>query len=331
MNNSPSSPQINLAVIDAHNHLHKYHHKVPEEATLCYSWGSMLSSLIRDLNLNGAVAVFDPLVKEPKPGRKPTPERIARDQPDIQRICEAVGIPAINPSELLEEGDQLVADICYNLPFEKFERMWGEHTLNVYIVSSDKDFAQLVTTEKIGNCSLNVRLVRREDESWKIYDEPRVLSKWGVRPDQIVDYLTLVGDSTDGIPGVKGIGEKTAAAILTVYGSIQNLLLKSSGLSADDFIEKFRSGELVLNPVPSFTQTNANNMSYSLPFIAERRAMIELTPRRLQSFPNLFGTTPNITKTMMLLGSFGLSDMAAKLAEGRLWRKTRQITEKKPV
>lgn len=312
-------PPLSLAIIDAHNHLHRYHHMVPPEASLCYSWGSMVASLIRSLKLNGAVAVFDPLVKESKPGREPTPERIVRDQPDIQKICEMLGIGVVNPSEILEEGDQLIADLWHSVP----DVVMGE--VNLYIVSSDKDMAQLVGQRMFNDgTKVTTFQVRRESDDWKVYGPNGVREKWGVRPDQMVDWLVLVGDSTDNIPGVKGIGKKTAPLLLQTYGTLENLLLKSSGLSENEFLEKWAKDELVFSQCPGLSQKLADNLSDCLKFLPIRKAMIELTPRKVKIPPQWLGLCPQvvqITEIMRGLGKYNLSDMAAKMVEGRLWAK----------
>jgi len=187
--------------------------------------------------------------------------------------------------------------------------------------------AQLVGSQKTSKGdTLNTFLVRRESEDWKVYGPSNVHAKWGVRPDQMADYLLLVGDTSDHIPGVRGIGKKTAPNLLSVYGSVEKLLLKSSGCQPDEFLEKFKQKELVLSACPGLTQKMADALSDSLEFLPERRELLELTPRKVyipEEWLSPRAKKGEITAAMRLLGSYGLSDMAAKVAEGRVWAKRR--------
>lgn len=95
----------------------------------------------------------------------------------------------------------------------------------VIIASSDKDFMQLV--------SESVRLLNPGDKTGKLWGEPEVEAKAGVRPDQIVDWLALIGDAVDNIPGVPGIGPKTAAQLLAQFGSVESLLSRLEEVKSD--------------------------------------------------------------------------------------------------
>ena len=85
----------------------------------------------------------------------------------------------------------------------------------VVIASSDKDFFQLINP--------NVHLLNPNDKTDTLWQAEQVRGKTGVEPGQIIDWLSLVGDSVDGIPGVRGVGTKTATKLLAEYGSIGNL------------------------------------------------------------------------------------------------------------
>jgi DNA polymerase-1 len=90
--------------------------------------------------------------------------------------------------------------------------------LRVVIASSDKDFQQLVSS-RIG-------LFNPNDKTERVWTAADVESRTGVRPEQVVDWLSLVGDAVDNIPGVPGVGPKTAAELLRQFGSIENLLAR---------------------------------------------------------------------------------------------------------
>lgn len=309
---------MNIAIIDAHNHLHRFHHVLEEigtpESELCEMWGKMLATIIRELKLHQAFAVFDPLKKEPKPGRPETPERIVRDQPKIEAMCKAMGIKVVKPTELNEEGDQLIADLWGNLPYEE---------ANVYIISSDKDMAQLVGSAY----GRETRLVRPENGTWKVYGRAEVKEKYGVWPEQIADYLTLMGDTTDGLKGVPGIGKKTAANLLSVHGSLNNILLKSSKKSVREFMDAFDSDELVLHPIEGLSQRLADNLSQDLKNTFARQQIIELTPQNIKLTPAWSVQPVSVSDAIRILGPLKLTDTLAKLMEGKLWSKQAKKTE----
>ena len=96
---------------------------------------------------------------------------------------------------------------------------------DVYLATPDKDAAQLVAP--------NIRLFRpgRAGDGAEIYDEARVKEHWGlVSPAQMIDWLALAGDASDNIPGIKGVGEKTASALLAQFGTVENLIAHAADL-----------------------------------------------------------------------------------------------------
>jgi DNA polymerase I len=95
----------------------------------------------------------------------------------------------------------------------------------VVIASADKDFMQLVT-DRVG-------LLNPGDKSERIWKDVEVMAKTGVRPEQIVDWLSLVGDSVDNIPGVPGVGPKTATGLLQQFGSLDALYLRLAEVKSD--------------------------------------------------------------------------------------------------
>jgi 5'-3' exonuclease len=122
-----------------------------------------------------------------------------------EEVCRAIGI-VVWPMVEFEADDALAtaAERCAALP----------EVTQVLIASPDKDLAQ---------CVVGTRVVCLDRMRKKLLDEPGVLLKFGVQPAQIPDYLALVGDSADGIPGVPRWGAKSAAALLTSYGTIADI------------------------------------------------------------------------------------------------------------
>ncbi|NIO16707.1 MAG: DNA polymerase I [Deltaproteobacteria bacterium] len=138
-----------------------------------------------------------------KEKRQKMPEDIALQLPIVKEIIDLSGIRRVEIEGV--EADDVIGSIC---------RRAAEQDLQVIIVSSDKDLCQLVTDDVQMFDSLKDSIIKPED----------VEKKFGVGPGGIVDFIALSGDPTDNIPGVPGIGGKTAAALLKEFGSVENLI-----------------------------------------------------------------------------------------------------------
>lgn len=139
---------------------------------------------------------------EYKANRERPPEDLIPQFAPIQRSVEAFGVMPLRIEGW--EADDIIGTLARRAEREGYA---------VEIISGDKDLMQLVTD--------HVRLY--EPMSDRQYDATAVFEKFQVRPDQIVDYLALMGDSSDNIPGVAGIGKKTAAELLTQFGSLDGI------------------------------------------------------------------------------------------------------------
>ena len=106
-----------------------------------------------------------------------------------------------------EEADDIIATLAVQS---------AKSEVDVWIASTDKDFMQIV--------SPRIRLIRSSGKDAALMDAAAVKNRFGVRPEQMVDFLSLAGDSVDNIRGVPGVGEKTAAELLRKYGSVENIL-----------------------------------------------------------------------------------------------------------
>lgn len=139
-----------------------------------------------------------------KAHRDPPPDDLVRQEPLIQQVMEAMRIPfLIAPGY---EADDVMATVSAEGAARGYD---------VFLCTADKDCRQLVT-EKVKLLNL-----RKDGE---IMDAAGVLADWGVRPDQVIDYQSLVGDAVDNIPGVKGVGPKTASKWLQQFGTLDNLI-----------------------------------------------------------------------------------------------------------
>jgi DNA polymerase-1 len=137
-----------------------------------------------------------------KAHRSEMPADLVPQIPYIRKISDALGIPCFSVAGF--EADDLIGTLT---------KIGRQHNLEVVIVSGDKDFGQLVAPH-----------VSMYDTMKEMrYDEAGVLEKWGIEPYKVIDYLALVGDASDNIPGVKGIGPKGAQTLLNQFNSLEDL------------------------------------------------------------------------------------------------------------
>lgn len=148
------------------------------------------------------------IYSEYKANRDETPKVIEESIPTIKSILDAMHIPTLEVPGV--EADDIIGTLAKQAEKENYE---------VYMVTPDKDFGQLV--------SENIFMYRpaRMGNAIEIWGIPEVQKRFGVeRPEQVIDYLGMMGDSVDNIPGLPGVGDKTAKKFLKQFGSIENLL-----------------------------------------------------------------------------------------------------------
>jgi len=209
-----------LIIIDSNALLHRSFHALPplmtksgQETGAVYGYLLTLFKAITDLKANYIVACFDTkmptfrheMFKDYKAQRPATPTGIISQIPVAKEVLQAFGIPVFAKEGV--EADDLIATICEKVGKEA----------EIYIVSGDMDNTQLV------NENIKVYTLGKGIKDTVIYDINKVVERFGVTPEQMVDYKALTGDASDNIPGVEGIGKKTAAEIIQQYGSIKNL------------------------------------------------------------------------------------------------------------
>ncbi|MFV8226359.1 DNA polymerase I [Christiangramia aquimixticola] len=154
------------------------------------------------------------MFSEYKANRDETPEPIREAIPIIQDILKAMHIPVVECAGM--EADDIIGTLAKQAEKENYK---------VYMVTPDKDFAQLV--------SENIFMYRpaRMGNGIEIWGIPEVQKKFEVeRPEQVIDFLGMMGDSVDNIPGLPGVGEKTAKKFLKQYGSMEALLANTDDL-----------------------------------------------------------------------------------------------------
>ncbi len=176
-----------------------------------YGFTTMLMKILREHRPDGLAVVFDekgPTLrhdefKDYKAQRPPMPEGMSAQIPYIHRVVEAFGLPAVRLAGY--EADDLIGTLSRKAEAAGFD---------VVIVTGDKDMFQLLTP--------HVRIYDPVKDKW--YGEAECRERFGVEPARVVEVMGLMGDATDNIPGVKGIGEKTAIKLITQFGSIDELL-----------------------------------------------------------------------------------------------------------
>lgn len=224
-----------LLIVDSNALLHRAFHALPplktksgEQTGAIYGFLLAFFKAIKDLNPKYVVACFDTKAptfrhikfKEYKAQRPKTPDEIILQLPKTQEILKEFNVPVFTEEGF--EADDLIATITHKA-LEKSKN------IDVYILSGDLDNIQLV------NDSVRVYTLGKGIKDTVIYDEAKVFERFLIKPEQMVDYKALVGDASDNIPGVIGIGKKTAADLLQKFGSLENIYKK---MERDDTVRQ---------------------------------------------------------------------------------------------
>jgi DNA polymerase-1 len=194
-----------------------------------HGWVKSLWRLSDQEKPDGVVVFFDLggaqdrllLLPEYKAHREEMPEALSKQIPIIKELTRAMGLGGIELSGV--ESDDLLASHASSLAKK------GDQVL---IVSSDKDFAQMVGERikiMLPPPTANPKL------GWRVMDEAGVLEKFGVPPSRIADYLALVGDTSDNIPGISGVGPKTASKWLAEFKSLEGVIEAAGRINPERF------------------------------------------------------------------------------------------------
>jgi DNA polymerase-1 len=222
---SPNDPQKTLLLVDGSSYLYRAFHALPElknprgEPTgAIYGVLNMLRRLAADYKAGARACVFDargPTFRDAefpayKANRPPMDEALAAQIEPLQQACAALGWPVLAVEGV--EADDVIATLAQ----QATQRGW-----RTVISTGDKDLAQLVDE--------NVTLVNTMSN--ETLDPAGVRGKFGVSPEQIVDYLALTGDAVDNVPGVDKVGPKTAAKWIQQYGSLDAVMQHAGEIS----------------------------------------------------------------------------------------------------
>lgn len=206
-----------VALIDGSSYIYRAFYALPplkspggKPTGAIYGFIRMLSKLINDINLDYIAVVFDKAgktfrhkeYKEYKATRKETPDELKLQIPEIKKIIRLFGIKVLEKEGY--EADDIIATLA---------KKAKEKGYQVYIITPDKDMMQLVNQ--------NVFVFNPVIE--KLFDKEVVKEKYGVYPEQFIDYLAIIGDNVDNIHGVKGVGLKTASKLLNEYKNLEGI------------------------------------------------------------------------------------------------------------
>ena len=223
--NLPQDPDVSrILLFDGHSIAYRAFYGIPDLTTrdgrpvnAIYGFLRILIKTMREFPSAYVAVAFDAggetyrhrLLPQYKENRVEIPNELAVQLTPLQELLDALGIPVIAREGV--EADDLLGAIAHRA---------ADKSITALITTSDKDLAQLVN-DKI----LLIRPAgRRPTGDIELFTRKKVIEKYGVPPERIVDYLALIGDSSDNVPGVPGVGEKTAAKLLQEFGDLDSVL-----------------------------------------------------------------------------------------------------------
>jgi DNA polymerase-1 len=242
-----SDPPKRLFLLDGHSLSYRAFFALPQSlatstgqvTNAVYGFTSMLIKLLAEERPDLIAVAFDigaPTVRlekyaEYKAGRPEAPDEFRQQLGLIVEVLETLRVPVIGVEG--HEADDVIATLAVQAAAAGIE---------VVIVTADRDFFQLVGP------GIKVMFNRRGISDIALYDEQAVRDRFGLSPQQYLEYVALKGDTSDNIPGVPGVGEKTAAKLVQDFGSVEALLARSSELKGKLRTSIEEAGEqLVLN------------------------------------------------------------------------------------
>jgi DNA polymerase-1 len=220
-----SPPPAKILVVDGTNSLYRAFFAIPglrapdgSPTNAAYGFVNMLSKVLREEAPDIAIVVFDArgktfrheLYADYKAGRDAQPEDLSAQIPLVRELVEAWRVPIVEVSGV--EADDVIATLVARAPEDA----------DIAIVSTDKDLMQLVSE----------RVTLLDGVKDRRITPAEVVERFGVGPDRILDLRALVGDASDNIPGVKGIGAKGAAKLIEEWGDLDNLLAHTDEVKA---------------------------------------------------------------------------------------------------
>lgn len=289
-----------LLLIDAHALIHRSFHALPpltnyngKAVGALYGLANTLLKVVRDEPLDYAAALFDrpeptfrkKIFKEYKAHRPPAPDDLISQIIEARALFQEFGIKIFEQPGL--EADDLIGIFS--------ERFKNEPGLRIVILTGDLDTLQLVEGDKIV-----VKTLRKGVSDTVVYNEAAVKERYDLSPNQLVDYKSLVGDQSDNIPGVPGIGPKTASRLINDYGSIAGFYKEAEKNSAAVAVKEKKLAEKLLE----YKEQVA---------LAEKLATIERRGDIKADLPGLIYKKPGIEKLKDYFQKLGFQSLIARL------------------
>ena len=284
----PSAKPVRLLIVDGHAYAYRAFHAIRQLSSptgvatnAIYGFIKMLGKMQTNLAPSHLVVVWDGglaperVTEHPeyKAQRPPMPEDLSHQLDGITAYLGAAGVSSLCRDGV--EADDWIASIAHQ----------SETQVPVVIASSDKDFMQLVSPQ--------ISLINPNDKTEKLWTAQDVEGKTGVKPEQIVDWLSLIGDSVDNIPGVPGVGPKTATDLVQQFGSADAIYARLSEVNSD----RLRSSLATAEPV-----VRRNQMLIKL---REEQPVVPLGELEIRE--------PQTERLRALYSEWGFKTMAAQL------------------
>ncbi|WP_338955379.1 DNA polymerase I [Spiroplasma endosymbiont of Polydrusus cervinus] len=232
-----------------------------------YTFANMLNKILKVNNYNSVVVAFDKgkknfrhdLLENYKDGRSKTPNELIVQFPIVKEFLDSYQIPYLEQEGY--EADDLLGCLA---------KVAEQENYYVDIFSSDKDLYQLITDKT------NI-LVPRQGDSADVIDQAALAAKWGIKSSQVPDLKGLMGDSSDNLKGVPGVGEKTAVKLIKKYDSIENLydnIDQIKGAVQKKIIKHKDSALLCKKVATIFCDVNLEQFSF-IPFEPKQEVLMQ--------------------------------------------------------
>jgi DNA polymerase-1 len=262
-----------IFLVDGNSFLYRAYYATPYLATsrglptnATYAMTNMILKLLKENKPDSLLVVFDSKVpsfrheisKEYKAQRKPMPDNLSVQVPYVKSVIGALGIPILEIEGY--EADDIIGTIVEKIKSEDVE---------IFIVTGDKDLMQFISENVyVYDTMKNV-----------IYGEKEVEEKFGVSPSLICDFLALSGDTSDNIPGIPGIGEKTARMLIREFGSLEDIYERIEEIKKDSIRDKLVKGRDF-----AFLSKKLASVKRDVPIDLEKLEWkVDPDPRRLKS------------------------------------------------
>jgi len=238
-------------LVDSNAIMHRAFHALPplttkrgEVVSVVYGFTSVLLRIIKDLKPEYIACAFDvsggtfrdKIFADYKKGRKKPDQEFYDQIESVKEIVRAMNIPIFEKAGF--EADDVIGTLARKISREK--------DVEVFIATGDMDALQLIEGQ------VKVYAFKKGISETIIYDEEKTKERYGIVPSQIVDFKSLRGDTSDNIPGVKGIGEKTAVSLLQEFGTLENLYESVENRKNIDSIKPKLSEKLVAEKEVAF-------------------------------------------------------------------------------